>query len=76
MKARILLLRSLTDVKMPRRMDWRSTMPNQTRFVQEARPAAVCVDNITVGPFDLLEKCEELLVAMSRAANRVEVPCR
>ena len=30
MKARILVLRSLTDVNTPRRMAWRSTMPNQT----------------------------------------------
>lgn len=36
--ARILVLRSFTDLKAPRRMAWRSTMPNQTstRFTQEA----------------------------------------
>src|SRR6266508_1618341 len=38
MKARILVLRSLTDLNTPRRMAWRSTMPNQTstRFIHEA----------------------------------------
>jgi len=31
MKVRILVLRLRTDLKTPRRMAWRSTMPNQTR---------------------------------------------
>jgi hypothetical protein len=38
MKARILIIRSRTEGKTPRRMAWRSMMPNQTstRFNQEA----------------------------------------
>jgi hypothetical protein len=38
MKARILVLRSLTEPKLPQWMAWRSMMPNQisTMFIQDA----------------------------------------
>jgi hypothetical protein len=41
------VLRSLTDVKTPRRMAWRSTMPNQTstRFIQDVWMAVKCTTN-------------------------------
>ncbi len=54
MKARILVLRSLTDVNTPRRMAWRSMMPNQTstRFIQEACVGVKWILNRVLGqPF-------------------------
>jgi hypothetical protein len=57
--------------------------------VQLDRLPGLGVEDVAVGPFDLFEEGQELLVAwrgfsaavtcpvaMSRAANRVEVPCR
>jgi len=44
MKARILVLRSLTEPKLPRWMACRSMMPNQTstRFIHDAEVGVKC----------------------------------
>jgi len=38
MKARILVLRSVTEPKVPHRMAWRSMMPNQTSTMFSHEP--------------------------------------
>ena len=103
MKARILVLRSLTDLNTPRRMAWRSRMPNQisTRFIQEAWVGVTCtttrgvggqpgpdlgvfVGGVVVhhqvqragrvGPGDLAQEGEELLVPVPGFAGRGDLP--
>ena len=51
MKARTLVLRSLTEPKLPRWMAWRSMMPNQisTMFIQDALVGVKCTCTRGVG---------------------------
>ena len=70
-KARILVLRSLTDLNTPRRMACRSTMPNQTstRFIQEEWVGV----KWTLNPRVRLEPSADVLVLVCRVVVHHQV---